>query len=97
MVAGWAIDLGSPTGSGVDAIHVWAYPAGGGAPFFLGVADHGGARPDVGAAFGARATASGSGMTASGVRPGVYDVVVYAHSSVTGTFNNSQAVRITVR
>jgi len=36
-VAGWALDAAAPTGSGVDAIHAWALPLGGGAPIFLGV------------------------------------------------------------
>jgi hypothetical protein len=28
---------------------------------------------------------------------GTYDVVVFAHSTATGTFNQAQAVRVTVR
>jgi hypothetical protein len=80
----------------VDAIHVWAYPSAG-APIFLGVGTLGGARPDVGGIFGARTTPSGFNLNVSGLRPGVYDVVVFAHSTVTGTFNNSQVVRVTVQ
>jgi hypothetical protein len=46
-VAGWAIDRGSPTSTGVDTIHVWAYPASGASPLFVGAAAYGGVRPDV--------------------------------------------------
>jgi len=97
-IAGWALDAGAPGGTGVDAIHVWAYPnpGSGAAPIFVGVADYGAQRPDVGAAFGARFTASGYGLVATGLRPGFYQLVVYAHSSVTGTYDN-QAVNVTVQ
>ena len=95
-VAGWAIDLDSTTGSGVDAIHVWAFPHDGGAPIFLGVAPYGGSRPDVGAAFGARFTQSSYQLAADGLAPGAYTVVVYAHSAITGSFNQSAGVTLTV-
>ena len=44
VVAGWAIDLAAWSGTGVDAVHVWAYPTpgSGATPIFLGVADPGG-------------------------------------------------------
>src|SRR6185369_3037631 len=45
-VGGWALNLGEPSGTGVDAIHVYAYPVSGGAPVFLGVANYGAARND---------------------------------------------------
>jgi hypothetical protein len=95
-IGGWAIDTGAPTGSGVDAIHVWAFPASGGGAIFVGVGAYGADRPDVGAAFGGRFAASGFNLLAQ-LAPGVYDVVVYAHSSLTGTFNNAASVRVTVR
>jgi len=97
MVAGWAIDPNG-SGSGVDAIHVWAYPnPGSGAPaVFVGAANLGVARPDVAAAFGPAGAASGYGLIGS-LSPGVYDLVVFAHSNATGTFNQAQVARITVR
>ncbi len=97
-VAGWAIDGNAASGSGVDAVHVWAYPnpGSGAAPRFVGVATLGFNRPDVAAAFGPAGTASGYGLAAS-LPAGVYDLVVFAHSSVTGTFNNSQIVRVTIK
>jgi hypothetical protein len=53
-------------------------------------------RPDVGAAFGARFTSSGYDLTISTLPAGTYHVAVYAHSSLTGSFNQSMAVTITV-
>jgi hypothetical protein len=95
-VGGWAIDLGSPSGTGVDAVHVWAYPTTGAAPMFVGAATLGVSRPDVGAAFGSSRFGV-SGYTLAGTLPGgSYDLAVFAHSTVTGTFNNSSSVRITV-
>jgi hypothetical protein len=94
-VAGWALDLGSPSGTGVDSVHVWAYPTTGAAPTFVGVASST-SRPDVASAFGStRFTPSGYGL--AGTLPaGTYDLAVFAHSTVTNTFNNSKSVRITV-
>jgi len=98
MIAGWAFDPNGTSGSGIDAIHVWAYPnpGSGAAPVFVGTAAFGFARPDVAAAFGAAGASSGFDMLAT-LPPGTYDVVVFAHSSATGTFNQAQAVRVTVR
>ena len=99
VVAGWALDLGASAGAGVDAVHVWAFPASGAPATFLGAASIGGARPDVGGAFGSgRFTPSGFSLGVVGViPPGVYDIAVYAHSNVTNTFNNVSVVRVTVR
>jgi hypothetical protein len=96
-VSGWAIDLGASNGTGVDAVHVWAYPTSGGAPVAVGVAQYGIGRADI-AAFAGNSRFAGSGFTVTGaVPPGVYDVVAFAHSTVTNTFNNTTQVRITVR
>ncbi|MEP6593620.1 MAG: hypothetical protein ABJC51_08000, partial [Acidobacteriota bacterium] len=95
-VGGWALDLGSPSGTGIDSVQVWAYPSTGGAPTFVGVASLGVSRPDVGAAFGSTRFGP-SGYSLSGTLPGgTYDVIVYAHSTVSYSFNNSQSVRVTV-
>lgn len=95
VVGGWAVDLGAATGSGVDAVHVWAYPSGG-QPLFLGVATLGMSRPDVASAFNqSRLTPSGF-MLAAALTPGVYDVVAFAHSTISGTFNNARSARVTV-
>jgi hypothetical protein len=97
-IAGWAVDLGSSTTSGVDAIHVYAYPAGSSSAIWLGAAAYGYGRPDVGGAFGAsRFSGSGFRLDTTALTPGNYTLVVFAHSSVTGTFNNAHSVAITVR
>jgi hypothetical protein len=98
VVAGWALDLGAALGTGVDTVHVWASPAQGGAPIFLGVAAYGDVRKDVGQAFGAQFDQSSYGLTAAArLEPGTYDVVVYAHRVATGTFDLAQKVRVEVR
>ena len=96
-IAGWALDSGAPVGTGVDLIQVWAYPAGGGAPRFVGTANYGTSRPDVAAAFG-NARFMNSGFLLTGVidSGGAYDLTVFAHSTVTGTYNNVQQFRINV-
>jgi hypothetical protein len=93
ILGGWAIDLGAPTGSGVDALHVWAWPTTGAAPTWVGAFSTGGARADVGAAFGAQFAPSGF-TTLVTLQPGTWDLVVYARSTVSGTFNNSRVARV---
>jgi hypothetical protein len=66
-LAGWAVDLASLDGAGIDTLHVWAYPVGGGAPVFVGVARGGGQRPDVATLYGA--AFGGAGFTLSGGLP----------------------------
>jgi hypothetical protein len=97
LVAGWAIDAGAANGTGVDAVHVWALPADGGAAIFLGVADSGGVRPDVGAVFGSQFTRSGFGLIVPSLAPGSYQVFAFPHSSVTGTFNQSRSAYVNVQ
>jgi hypothetical protein len=97
LVAGWALDLASASGPGVDAIHVWAYPVGGGAPRFAGASATGFLRNDVAAAFGSAAFAPSGYNVWCQLPPGTYDVVVYARSTVALTFNNWLAVRVVVR
>jgi hypothetical protein len=94
-VAGWAIEVGAATGTGVDAVHVWAYPAAGGAPLLIGVASYGAARPDVGAIFGSPYTASGFDVTGS-LPPGTSDIVAFAHSTTTNSFTGVRSVHVTV-
>jgi hypothetical protein len=104
-VSGWAIDRNAATGTGVDALHVYAYrnpqTPGGGTPVFLGVATLGIARSDVGSLYGARFTNSGYVLNlnaaAAGLTPGVYNIVVWAHSTATDSFNNVAVVRIWIQ
>ena len=97
VVGGWAVDTGSSTGTGVDAVHVYAYPSTGAAPILVGVAVYGIARPDVAGALGsARFTPSGFAVQGS-LPPGDYNLVVFAHSTVADAFNNVQVIAIQVR
>ena len=88
-VAGGAVDLGASAGSGVDTVHVWAQSTTTGEWHWIGAAGMGVSRPDVGAVFGAQFSASGFAMMGS-LAPGTYDINVFAHSLVSGTFNNVQ-------
>lgn len=99
VVAGWAADVSATSDSGVDAVHVWAYPnPGSNQPaMFLGAAQVYVQRPDVGAAFGQSFTNSGFVLHVAGLAPGLYDVVVFAHSRISGTFNIAKNVRIRVQ
>jgi hypothetical protein len=94
-VGGWAIEVGAATGTGIDAVHVWAYPASGATPILIGVAWYGGARPDVGAIFGSRYTPSGFDVTGS-LPAGTYTIVAFAHSTTTDSFRGTQSVAVTV-
>jgi hypothetical protein len=95
-IAGWAIDYGVTTGTGVDAIHVWAAPSGGGASIFLGAANYGQFRPDVAAAFGERFGHSAFGLTAT-LPAGTYTLLVFPHVIRLGTFGAARTVTITVQ
>jgi streptogramin lyase len=97
-LGGWALDRLAPSGTGVDTVHVYAFPnpGSGAPPIFLGEATYGGARPDVGAIFGAQFTNSGFNLPVTGLAPAIYRLDVFARSTVTGTFNNVRSVTITV-
>jgi hypothetical protein len=96
-VAGWALDLAAPEGTDVDTVHLWAYPAGGAAAIFLGVASIGDERPDVAATYGAQFARSSYSLHVGRLGPGTYDVVVYAHRAATNSFDAAQVVRVTIR
>lgn len=93
VLGGWAVDLGASSGTGIDSVHVWAYPVGG-APFFIGVATYGGVRSDIGGYYGSRFTNSGYGIVVPALPNGTYDLVVFARSTVTGTFSQARVVRV---
>ena len=97
LVAGWAIDTDADAGTGVDTVHVWAYPADGREPLFLGAAAYGGVRPDVAAIYGSRFEHSGYGLLVDSLPPGSYDLAVFAWSAVTFDFVPARVVRVTVR
>ena len=95
-VGGWAIEQSRCFTPGVDLIHVWAYPVGGGSPVFVGSQDTFGFRPDVSAAFGPQYGSSAFGVAAS-LPAGTYDLAVFARSTTTKTFSTAKVVRITVQ
>ena len=97
LLAGWAADLDAPAGTGIDTLHVWAYPATGGAPVFLGTPTLGGARPDVAAIHGDQFRTAGFALTLQGLTPGTYDLAVFPWSQVTGAFAPPKIVHVTVR
>ena len=87
LIAGWAVDLGAPTGTGMDAVHIYAYPSTSSSPVFLGVASYGGARTDVAASIGAQFMNSGYTLPIVNMTPGSYNLVVYGHSTVSNSFS----------
>jgi hypothetical protein len=96
LISGWAIDQGATAGTGVDGIDVWAFPVGVSTSTLVGSATYGIARADVAGFVGAQFTNCGFTLVGSIATPGTYDVWVYAHSTVTGTWNNVKIVRVTV-
>jgi hypothetical protein len=97
VTGGWAIDAGATSGTGVDAIHVYAFPVDAlgnvGAGVFIDQATLGGARADVAAVFGSQFLNSGFNFlfNSSLLTPGQYFIGVYVHSSVTGQFDANDA------
>ena len=93
-ISGWALDLSSSSGAGVEAIHVWAYPVSGAAPIFVGATTllHARWRSPVfwPAVRCVRVLFTGT------LPPGDYDLVVFALSSVAHQFNNADGVHMRV-
>jgi subtilisin len=96
LIGGWAVDFDAETGTGIDAVHVWAFPSNGGPALFAGVATYGSVRPDIGTAFGEQFQDAGFNLVVSGLPSGNYQLVAYAHSSVTGTFSTAQAITLVI-
>src|ERR1043166_8301544 len=96
-VAGWAFDAAATTGTGIDAIHVWAIPSTG-SPIFVGAATLGGPRSDVAAVYGSQFLLSGYNLTAAvAIPPGSYNLQVYGRRATTGTFDVVGIVPLTIR
>jgi hypothetical protein len=91
------VDLDAEAGTGIDTLHVWAYPANGAEPIFLGATAYGGRRPDVGALFGSRYTESGYGLVVRDLAAGDYHIAVFAWSTATGGFVPAKTVPVSVR
>ena len=93
-IGGWTLDQIAASGTGIDAVHVWAIPESG-APIFLGIATQGVSRPDVAAVFGAQFLMSGFNLTATAsLTPGAYTLAVFGHRASTGTFDVLSLIHI---
>jgi hypothetical protein len=95
-LSGWTVDTGATAGTGMDAVHVWAFPDSGAPGIFAGTATMFGRRDDVGAIFGSQFTNSGFHLTLTGLPAGGYHLQVFGHSTVTGTFNIAQVIPVIV-
>jgi len=89
QVAGWALDLASSRGPSIEYVHVWAYPARAdgvvtGPPRFLGAAELGVSRPDVGSVYGSQFNSAGFNLNATGLPGGYWRLIVYAKSAMSG-------------
>lgn len=96
LIAGWAIDTDAGSGTGIETLHVWAYPTAGGPPIWIGAAAYGGERPDVAAIYGDRFLKSGYGLDVSGLAAGEYDLAVFGWSTTRGAFLPAAARRVNV-
>jgi hypothetical protein len=96
VISGWALALDAPSTPGIAALHVWAYPVGGGAPSFLGAATLGGARPDVASLFGAAYTNSGFGLAVNSLPSGTWDIAIFPFAAGASGFDSARIVRVTV-
>jgi hypothetical protein len=98
-IAGWTLDPHAVSGSGVAAVHVWAYrrdvPSV--VPQFLGAAAIGGPRADVAQAYGAQFDHAAWSLDVSSLTPGVYDLVVYSWSERTRDWAAATVVPVVVR
>jgi hypothetical protein len=96
LVTGYAIDGAASSGTGIDAVYIYAYPGGlasGNKPIGLGGATYGLFNAEA-AAIAARFANSGYNRTV-GLSGGVYDLVVFARK-ISDLKWISRVVRITV-
>jgi hypothetical protein len=97
VIGGWAADLDEPAGTGVETVHVWAYPTAGEDPIFLGASAYGGERPDVASLYGPQFKNSAWGLRVDSLAPGTYDLAVFAWSTAQAAFVPARVVRVTVK
>ena len=95
VVAGWALDLAA-SDNGIDLVQVYAYPADGSNPIFLGSTMVNGARPDVGAIFGASHGVSGYALVVRGLEPGQYRLTLFGRSSYGAGFPLGPSVNVRI-
>jgi len=97
-VRGWAADLSAAIGTGVDDVHVYAFPLTNGVagPGIFICDNYFALRPDVGAILGAQFNNSGFSCQASGFSPGAYRIGAYVWSAAQQKFIVTQFVDVTV-
>jgi hypothetical protein len=96
-IAGWVLDAAADGGTGIEAVHVWAYPVAGGTPLWIGAATSWIPRADVAAAYGNPAfVASGYFIPFPPLPPGSYRVVVYARRVAASSFDHVAFVDVSV-
>lgn len=92
-IGGWALDTASTSGSGISAIHVWAFPSNGAAPVFAGVSTAT-SRGDVAGIYGSRFVSSGFNVAVNGLAPGSYTFVLYPFSTIKGAFDFTRVYQL---
>jgi endonuclease/exonuclease/phosphatase family metal-dependent hydrolase len=95
IIGGWMLDFAAKSDSGVSTMHVWAYPANGSSPIFMGEITRG-PRRDVAAAFGPQFLLSGYSIIVRNLPVGRYTMVMTPWSTVTNGFQYAAAVTLPV-
>ena len=95
-LAGWALDATAPN-PGIATLHVWAFPASGAAPQFLGVANYGDSRPELAAIYGPQFGPTGFHLNVKGLAPGGWTIAVYAWVTAVNGFAAVAAVPIVIQ
>jgi hypothetical protein len=96
-LSGWAVDSYAASGTGIQAIHAWAYPAAGGAPLFVGVATYGLSRTDVAQVLGStQFTNCGFSLPSATLPSGTWTISLFALVDATQSFAGAGVVTITV-
>jgi endonuclease/exonuclease/phosphatase family metal-dependent hydrolase len=96
LIGGWSLDLAATTSTGVSTLHIWAYPANGAPPQWVGAASYGYTRDDVGAAFGGQFGTSGFNLVTNSLSPGGWVLAIFPYNSLRGAFDPPITVPITV-
>ena len=88
VLSGWAFYADATTGSGIDAIDVWATSTTHQTSWmYWGPATIGQSRPDVAAGYNnSHGATSGYSALMSGVTPDTYSVQIWTHNSATGVW-----------
>ena len=96
LIGGWAIDRAATTSTGVSTLHIWAYPANGAPPQWVGAASYGYTRADVAGAFGGQFLKSGFNLVTGSLSPGGWVLAIFPYNSLRGAFDPAITVPITV-